>query len=507
MPVISSPTRSRYSSYIMSRSASRMRCRMTCLAVCAAIRPKSSGVTSRSSIWSRYSANFAGSISGSSGSRISPVSGSTVVSSSIVSTIRCASRRSGMISSITRKSAVSRSISTRAYLAEPGCFLYADSSASSSAIISFSGSIPFSRASACMASRISRDMALLLDQVGSADLRVGDRDDAAVGGQGDLLLRGSHELPGEAPHGARLARATLALGGGTQPGGLGRARPIGDRPARTHASATADEAAEVRGLGQRALGPRRGDLQRVALAQVGQRQRHAFAQLERHAVGVVDEHTQRAATENLGEQHLDIGVAERQAPFDICLNWCHQLAPLRKKSGPAPTFGTAADVCWPIFDRRHESSPSSIASGRPRRASLPAEGALVPGRSGAVRITPRAIAIDAIVLALGTQRARQSQRLAGLAVAPQQLHRAAEAEQRVVVGRRVRGDRLELLRSALVVLRVKQRTAQRLADRGLVGLQVAGFAQRHDRRLVVAVLEQLTAPLVQVIEAFHSLSV
>ena len=37
---------------------------MTCLAVCAAIRPKSPGVTSRSSIWSLYSSNFAGSISG-----------------------------------------------------------------------------------------------------------------------------------------------------------------------------------------------------------------------------------------------------------------------------------------------------------------------------------------------------------------------------------------------------------------------------------------------------------
>ena len=51
---------------------------MTCLAVCAAMRPKSSGVTSRSSIWSRYSSNLAGSISGSWGSTISPVSGSIV---------------------------------------------------------------------------------------------------------------------------------------------------------------------------------------------------------------------------------------------------------------------------------------------------------------------------------------------------------------------------------------------------------------------------------------------
>ena len=40
MPVTTSPTRSMYSSYIISRSASRIRCRMTCLAVCAAMRPK-----------------------------------------------------------------------------------------------------------------------------------------------------------------------------------------------------------------------------------------------------------------------------------------------------------------------------------------------------------------------------------------------------------------------------------------------------------------------------------
>ena len=47
IPVISSPTRSWYSSNIIIRSASRIRCRITCLAVWAAIRPKSSGVTSR----------------------------------------------------------------------------------------------------------------------------------------------------------------------------------------------------------------------------------------------------------------------------------------------------------------------------------------------------------------------------------------------------------------------------------------------------------------------------
>jgi hypothetical protein len=58
------------------------------------MRPKSSGVTSRSSISSLYCSNLAGSISGSEGSTYSPVSGSRTVPSSIVSTMRCASRRS-----------------------------------------------------------------------------------------------------------------------------------------------------------------------------------------------------------------------------------------------------------------------------------------------------------------------------------------------------------------------------------------------------------------------------
>ena len=48
MPVTMSPSRPAYSSYFISRSASRMRWRITCLAVCAAMRPKSVGVSSHS---------------------------------------------------------------------------------------------------------------------------------------------------------------------------------------------------------------------------------------------------------------------------------------------------------------------------------------------------------------------------------------------------------------------------------------------------------------------------
>ena len=71
------------------------------------------------------------------------------------------------------------------------------------------------------------------------------------------------------------------------------------------------------GLVSGPLAAGRGDLERVALAQVGQLLRHALAQLERDAVGMVDEHAQAAAAENLGEQHLDVGLAERRAVVSI----------------------------------------------------------------------------------------------------------------------------------------------------------------------------------------------
>src|SRR5450759_1343832 len=135
--------------------------------------------------------------------------------------------------------------------------------------------MPFSRASACMASRISRDISgppLLLDEVRTTDLRVGDRDDAPVGGEGDLAVGSSHELSGEA----------LGALGGRRPIGIGRPRSPYRSGARAHspegwvpggwvgqhACAATDEAAEVVGLGQGTFAARRGDLERVALANI-----------------------------------------------------------------------------------------------------------------------------------------------------------------------------------------------------------------------------------------------
>src|SRR4051812_50012137 len=81
--------------------------------------------------------------------------------------------------------------------------------------------------------------------------------------------------------------------------------------------------------------------------------------------------------------------------------------------------------------------------------------------------------------------------MARLAVAPELLERAAEAEQREAVRRGVLDDCLELRGGGLVLLRAEERPAERLADRGLVGSEVRGPPQGHCGGVVVALLEQL----------------
>src|SRR5687768_11516339 len=101
--------------------------------------------------------------------------------------------------------------------------------------------MPFSRASAVIASRISRDMWLLLHQVRTRDVGVRDGDDAAVGGDRHGVVGGADELPREA-----LVTVVVA--------------------ARAHTGALADEATEVLRLGERPPRPGARDLERVALA-------------------------------------------------------------------------------------------------------------------------------------------------------------------------------------------------------------------------------------------------
>ena len=97
-------------------------------------------------------------------------------------------------------------------------------------------------------------MCLLLHQVGTVDLRVGDRDELVPSA---ASVTSVSEAPTSSPvscAGCGLRRVGADVGG--------------DSPRGAHTSATPDEAAEVLGLGQRALEPGRGDLERVALAQL-----------------------------------------------------------------------------------------------------------------------------------------------------------------------------------------------------------------------------------------------
>src|SRR6266498_3822490 len=106
MPVTMSPFRPSYSPKVTSRSASRSRCTITCLAVTAAIRPKSEGVSSHS----RTTCSFS--------------------SSSCAYTVT---------------SPLSRSTTTRASSGALGRRLYAAPKALSSAVITVSSEMPFSR--------------------------------------------------------------------------------------------------------------------------------------------------------------------------------------------------------------------------------------------------------------------------------------------------------------------------------------------------------------------------
>jgi hypothetical protein len=95
------------------------------------------------------------------------------------------------------------------------------------------------------------------------------------------------------------------------------------RLVRAHARPAPEEAPEVRGLGERALQPGRGDLEGVALAQVAELVGDPLAEVQRHAVRMVDEQPKRVGADDLGEQHLDVGRRRREAGLDVVLQAGH----------------------------------------------------------------------------------------------------------------------------------------------------------------------------------------
>src|ERR1044072_4727030 len=101
---------------------------------------------------------------------------------------------------------------------------------------------------------------------------------------------------------------------------------------------------EVRRLRERTVDARRGHLERIALAERRQLVRDALAQLQRDALGVVDEEANRVPRD-LGEQHLDARLGGRELGFDVGLELLVRgVAHVNKKSRGGPLFGTTA---WP----------------------------------------------------------------------------------------------------------------------------------------------------------------
>ena len=197
---------------------------------------------------------------------------------------------------------------------------------------------------------------------------------------------------------------------------------------------------------------------------------------------------QRPPTTSARSTSTSGSLSARRLSMSVC-SVVIDLTPYAKKAGGRPL-----SVLLPAPARRHESCRSRIAAA-------PSAHSAAQARCG---VAARTFAVQPVVGALGGQRAGQRERLAGLAVAS----RAAASSG---PGRTARSrwwacceaTASELRGGAFVALGVKQRAPERLADRGLVGLEVARLAQRHDRGLVVAVVEQLAAPLVEVVDALH----
>jgi hypothetical protein len=79
----------------------------------------------------------------------------------------------------------------------------------------------------------------------------------------------------------------------------------------------------VIGLGQRAVGPGRRDLERVALPNCAQVPGDALAHGEGDTVRMVDEQPDERVAHDLREQHIDLGLCLGQARLDLGLNGGH----------------------------------------------------------------------------------------------------------------------------------------------------------------------------------------
>ena len=159
-------------------------------------------------------------------------------------------------------------------------------------------------------------------EIRAADARERDLDLAGVAHQANAALIGRRQRAGE---------AALAL----------------DRLAGANPDPAAHEAAEVLGLGQRAVRPGRGDLQGPGLEQVAQLVRDPLAEGQVHPIRMVDVEAQRLGGGAFQRDQLDRGIELPKPGLDLLLKLFQtrpsrsvrvSLDPFRaeKKAGPCP---------------------------------------------------------------------------------------------------------------------------------------------------------------------------
>ena len=95
---------------------------------------------------------------------------------------------------------------------------------------------------------------------------------------------------------------------------------------------------------------------------------------------MVDEEAHEPAADDLGEQHLDLGLGLREPGLDVGLDRCSCSPPLQQKSGRAPAFRN-----WP--GGRNESCAVQISTA---------------SRLGGLR---RALPVDPVIAPFGAQLA------------------------------------------------------------------------------------------------------
>src|SRR5213078_1338302 len=113
--------------------------------------------------------------------------------------------------------------------------------------------------------------------------------------------------------------------------------------------------------------------------------------------------------------------------------------------------------------------------------------------------------VDPVVGPLRSQRGCQGQVLAGLLFPPALLQRAAEAEVGEVVDRMAVDDCLELLRGVAGTPAAELVASERLADRALLRLHGRGLLKRDRCGREIAVLEQVAAAPVEVVDLVRAL--